>query len=94
MTAVSAATPARATKPTPVATDQLLIICEQLPVVAQKGTQPLFQRATLTAELLKKFVDFRRAYNEDGMSIEEFDAFLDTLSLSQPVPFEDAEQAE
>lgn len=29
----------------------------------------------ITAELLKKFVDFRRAYNEDGMSIEEFDTF-------------------
>lgn len=26
-------------------------------------------------ELLKKFDDFKRAYNEDGMSVEEFDAF-------------------
>lgn len=29
----------------------------------------------ITEELLEKFVDFRRAYNEDGMSIEEFDTF-------------------
>lgn len=31
--------------------------------------------AKITEELLEKFVDFRRAYNEDGMSIEEFDTF-------------------
>ena len=36
--------------------DQLLTICEELPIVAQKGTQPLFQRAILTVKLLKNFV--------------------------------------
>jgi len=29
----------------------------------------------ITAELLDKFIDFRRAYDEDGMGIEEFDTF-------------------
>jgi transaldolase len=29
----------------------------------------------IVGELLKKFVDFRRAYEEDGMSVEEFDFF-------------------
>ncbi len=29
----------------------------------------------ITEELLEKFVDFRRAYHEDGMTIEEFDTF-------------------
>jgi len=29
----------------------------------------------ITEELLDKFVDFRRAYDEDGMSIDEFDTF-------------------
>ena len=29
----------------------------------------------IVEELLGKFVDFRRAYHEDGMSIEEFDTF-------------------
>ena len=30
-------------------------------------------------ELEKKFVDFRRAYNEDGMTIDEFDTFGSTM---------------
>jgi len=29
----------------------------------------------ITEDLLKKFVDFGRAYNEDGLSIEEFDTY-------------------
>ncbi|GAH84639.1 unnamed protein product, partial [marine sediment metagenome] len=29
----------------------------------------------IVEELLKKFVDFRRAYEEDGISPEEFDTF-------------------
>ena len=29
----------------------------------------------IIAELQKKFVDFRRAYEEDGMTIEEFDTY-------------------
>jgi len=29
----------------------------------------------IVAELLKKFVDFRRAYAEDGISVEDFDSF-------------------
>jgi transaldolase len=32
----------------------------------------------LIDELLRKFVDFRRAYEEDGMSAEEFDHFAPT----------------
>jgi transaldolase len=35
-------------------------------------------------ELEKKFVDFRRAYNEDGMKVEEFDGFgATTMTLRQ-----------
>ncbi len=30
-------------------------------------------------ELSKKFVDFRRAYEEDGMTIDEFDGFGPTM---------------
>jgi len=29
----------------------------------------------VVAELLKKFADFRRAYDEDGMTVDEFDSF-------------------
>ena len=29
-------------------------------------------------ELSRKFADFRRAYNEDGLSLEEFDSFGST----------------
>ena len=29
----------------------------------------------IVAELSKKFVDFRRAYTEDGLSLETFDSF-------------------
>jgi transaldolase len=29
----------------------------------------------IVEELLKKFADFRRAYSEDGLSVEEFDSF-------------------
>jgi len=31
--------------------------------------------ATVVQELARKFADFRRAYNEDGLSLEEFDSF-------------------
>jgi len=31
--------------------------------------------AKIVEELLKKFVDFRRAYTEDGISVEDFDSF-------------------
>ena len=34
--------------------------------------------AKLVDELSRKFVDFRRAYSEDGLSIEEFDSFAPT----------------
>jgi transaldolase len=38
----------------------------------------------IIAELEKKFVDFRRAYNENGMTIEEFDGYGATVkTLSQ-----------
>ena len=33
----------------------------------------------LVAELLRKFPDFRRAYNENGITIDEFDSFGPTL---------------
>jgi transaldolase len=33
---------------------------------------------TIVAELVKKFPDFKRAYYEDGLSIEEFDSFPPT----------------
>jgi transaldolase len=33
----------------------------------------------IIAELQKKFVDFRRAYEEDGMTIEEFDTYGATM---------------
>ena len=35
-------------------------------------------RPEIVEELLRKFPDFRRAYNEDGLSLEEFDAFPPT----------------
>jgi len=34
---------------------------------------------TIIAELEKKFVDFRRAYEENGMTVEEFDGFGATI---------------
>jgi transaldolase len=34
---------------------------------------------TIIAELEKKYVDFRRAYHEDGMKAEEFDEFGATV---------------
>jgi transaldolase len=38
----------------------------------------------IIAELEKKFVDFRRAYNEKGMTVEEFDGFGATvMTLNQ-----------
>jgi len=38
----------------------------------------------IIAELGKKFVDFRRAYDEKGMTVEEFDGFGATImTLSQ-----------
>jgi transaldolase len=33
----------------------------------------------IVAELLKRFEDFRRAYSEDGLSVDEFDAFPPTV---------------
>jgi len=33
----------------------------------------------IIAELEKKFVDFRRAYNENGMTVEEFDGYGATV---------------
>ena len=39
----------------------------------------------IVEELSKKFVDFRRAYNHDGLSIEEFDSFSATRTDSPPV---------
>ncbi|MEI6677541.1 MAG: transaldolase family protein [Mariniphaga sp.] len=40
--------------------------------------------AKIIAELEKKFVDFRRAYDENGMTVEEFDGFGATVrTLSQ-----------
>jgi transaldolase len=33
----------------------------------------------IIAELEKKFVDFRRAYDEKGMTVEEFDGFGATV---------------
>ncbi len=33
----------------------------------------------IIAELEKKFVDFRRAYDENGMKVEEFDGFGATV---------------
>ena len=35
-------------------------------------------RAGIVDELLRKFADFRRAYAEDGIAIEEFDSFAPT----------------
>jgi transaldolase len=35
---------------------------------------------TIIAELEKKYVDFRRAYDEKGMKIEEFDGFGATVN--------------
>jgi transaldolase len=34
----------------------------------------------IIAELEKKFVDFRRAYDEKGMTVEEFDGFGATVA--------------
>ena len=36
-------------------------------------------RAEIVEELLKKFPDFKRAYNEDGLSVSEFDTFGPTV---------------
>ena len=33
----------------------------------------------IIAELEKKFKDFRRAYDENGMTVEEFDSFPATV---------------
>ena len=33
----------------------------------------------IVAELLRKFPDFRRAYNEDGLSLSEFDTYGPTI---------------
>jgi transaldolase len=36
-------------------------------------------RPEIVAELLKKFPDFKRAYNEDGLAVNEFDTFGPTV---------------
>jgi transaldolase len=36
-------------------------------------------RPEIVAELLKKFPDFKRAYNEDGLAVSEFDTFGPTV---------------
>jgi transaldolase len=36
-------------------------------------------RPEIVAELLKKFPDFKRAYNEDGLTVTEFDHFGPTV---------------
>ena len=41
--------------------------------VSHRIDKPVDQR--IVEELSKKFTDFRRAYNEKGLSVEEFDAF-------------------
>jgi transaldolase len=41
--------------------------------VSRRIDNPVDQR--IVEELSKKFTDFRRAYNEKGLSVEEFDAF-------------------
>ena len=41
--------------------------------VSRRIDNPVDQR--IVEELRKKFTDFRRAYNEKGLSVEEFDAF-------------------
>ena len=40
-----------------------------------RDTAPDFEYPKIVDELTKKFVDFRRAFTEDGLSIEEFDSF-------------------
>jgi transaldolase len=35
--------------------------------------------ASVVEDLLKRFADFRRAYTEDGLSVDEFDTFGPTL---------------
>jgi transaldolase len=37
----------------------------------------------IVAELLKKFPDFKRAYNEDGLTVSEFDNFGPTVRTLQ-----------
>ena len=35
----------------------------------------MLELAVVTDDLTKRFVDFRRAYSEDGLSVAEFDSF-------------------
>src|SRR5579871_3220418 len=44
--------------------------------VRRRIDQPV--RAEIVEELSRKFPDFRRAYNEGGLSVEEFDSFAPT----------------
>ena len=39
----------------------------------------------IIAELEKKFVDFRRAYDENGMTVDEFDRFRSNSNDTEPV---------
>jgi transaldolase len=45
--------------------------------VTPRIDQPV--RAEIVEELLRKFADFRRAYNEDGLAVHEFDTFGPTV---------------
>jgi transaldolase len=45
--------------------------------VTNRIDTPVDQR--IVEELLNKFSDFRRAYNENGLSVEEFDTFAPTV---------------
>ena len=42
-------------------------------------------RDEIIEELLKKFPDFKCAYNEDGLSVREFDTFGPTVRTLRPV---------
>ena len=46
--------------------------------VSPPGSRIRLTRKSLT-QLLKKFPDFRRAYDEDGLSLAEFDTFGPTV---------------
>ena len=55
---------------------QLRFNASDVPVVNRIGA-PVNER--IVAELLKKFEDFGRAYNEDGLTVEAFDSFPPTV---------------
>ncbi len=45
--------------------------------VVSRIDQPVDSK--IVDELLEKFADFRKAYNEDGLSVDEFDTFGPTV---------------